>query len=93
MLGSICNSRLYHTTCFLLDVFSLLQHVDFVTTSFRLGSKSMSLKPGFCVARPGQYDMICWRFNLISGFFVFFWLIARVDGTNKCDWCLAGDRG
>ena len=37
-----------------------------------LGSKSTSLSPGFCVRRPRQYDTICWKLNLISGFFVFF---------------------
>ena len=40
-----------------------------------LGSKSTSLSPGFCVRRPRQYDTICWKFDLISGFFVFSWLI------------------
>ena len=40
-----------------------------------LGSKSTSLSPGFCVRRPRQYDTICWKFDLISGFFDFSWLI------------------
>ena len=35
-----------------------------------LGSKSTSLSPGFCVCRPRQYHTICWKLNLISGFFV-----------------------
>ena len=58
-----------------------------------LGSKSTSLSPGFCVCRPRQYDTICWKLNLISGFFAFLWLIVWADGINKCDWCLAGGRG
>ena len=31
--------------------------------------------------------------NLISGFFVFFWLIVWADGIHKCGWCLAGGKG
>ena len=34
-----------------------------------LHSKSTSLSPGFCVHRPRQYNMICWKFDLISGLF------------------------
>ena len=37
-----------------------------------LGSNSTFLSPGFCVSRPRQYDMICWKFDLIFRFFVFF---------------------
>ena len=47
----------------------------------------------FIVCRPWQYDTICWKLNLISGFFVFFWLFVWADGINKCGWCLAGGRG
>ena len=36
-----------------------------------LRSKSTSLSPGFCVRGPRQYDMIEWKFGLISEFFVF----------------------
>ena len=58
-----------------------------------LGSISTSFSPGFCVDRPGQYNMICWELNLISGFFGFFWLIVWLDVVNKCGWFLAGGRG
>ena len=58
----------------------------------RLGSKSTSLSPRFCVCRSRQYNTICWELNLISRFFDFFWLIVWVDGINKCGWCLAGGR-
>ena len=59
-----------------------------------LGSKSTSLSSGFCVcSRPKQYDTICWKVDLISGFFVLSWLIVWVDGINKCGWYLAGGRG
>ena len=58
-----------------------------------LGSKSTALSPGFCVHRPRQYDTICWRLNLISGFFVFFRLFVWTDEINKCWWCLSGGRG
>ena len=48
-----------------------------------LGSKSTSLSPGFCVRRPRQYDMICWKLNLISGVFVFsgylFWWMESIN--------------
>ena len=48
-----------------------------------LGSKSTSLSPGFCVCRPRQYDTICWKLNLISGFFVFSgYLIGRMESIN-----------
>ena len=58
-----------------------------------LGSKSTSLSPGFYVRRPRQYDTISWELNFISGFFVFFWLIAWTDGINKGGRWLAGGRG
>ena len=49
----------------------------------RLGSKSTSLSPGFCVCRPRQYDTICWKSNLISGFFVFSgYLIGQMESIN-----------
>ena len=70
-------------TCFFLQFFfGLFQHVDFVTTSLRVGSKSTSLSPGFCVCRPRQYDTICWELNLISGFLAFF-LVNRLGGWNQ----------
>ena len=48
-----------------------------------LGSKSTSLSPGFCVRRPRQYDTICWKLNLISGFFVFSgYLFGRMESIN-----------
>ena len=40
-----------------------------------LDSKSTTLSPEFCICRPRQYDTICWRLDLISGFFVLSWLI------------------
>ena len=49
----------------------------------RLRSKSTSLSPGFCVHRSRQYITICWKLNLISGFFVFFRLFVWTDGINK----------
>ena len=58
-----------------------------------LRSKSTSLGPGFCLYRPRQYNTICWELNLISGFFVFFWLFVWADGINKCGWYLAGGWG
>ena len=58
-----------------------------------LGSKSTFLSPGFCVHRPRQYDKICWKLNLISGFFLSFRLFVWEDGINKCWWCLPGGRG
>ena len=42
---------------------------------FGLASNSTFLSPGFFVGRPRQYYTICQRLNLISGFFVFSWLI------------------
>ena len=36
-MGSICESRLYDTTCFLLGASSLFQHFSLVTTSLRAG--------------------------------------------------------
>ena len=91
MLGSICESRLYDTACFLLGVSSLFQHVDLLTTSLR--AESTSLSPGFCVRRPRHCDMICWDLDLISRFFVFSWLIVWADRINNCGLCLAGGRG
>ena len=93
MLGSICESRLYDTTCFLRALSSLFQHVDLVTTSLTAGFQIYLSWPGFCVHRPRQYDTICWDLNLSSGFFAFFWLIAWADGINKCGWCLVGGTG
>ena len=37
----------------------------------RLGCKSTSLSSGFCVHQPRHCNMICWKLDLISGFFVF----------------------
>ena len=34
-----------------------------------LGCKPTSLSPGFCVHRPRQYSMSCWKLDLISEFF------------------------
>ena len=39
------------------------------------GSIGSTLSSGFCVCRPGQYNMICWELILVSGFFAFLWLI------------------
>ena len=46
------------------------------------GSKSTSLSPEFCVLRLRQYDTICWKLNLISGFFLFF-LAVCLGGWNQ----------
>ena len=58
-----------------------------------LGSKSTSLSPGFCVLRPGEFNVTCWEFDIFSGFFVFCWMFVWADGVNGCDWCLAEGRG
>ena len=55
-------------------------------------TKSTSLSTGFCVCRPRQYDTICWKLDLFSGFFVSYWKIVWADGVNGCGWCLAGRR-
>ena len=48
-----------------------------------LGSKSTSLSPGFCVRRPRQYDTICQKLNLFSGFFVVSgYLFRRMESIN-----------
>ena len=70
--------------CFYMLILSLLL--------LGLGSKSTLLSPVFCVCRPGQYSVICWKLDHISGFFVFSRLIVCADGINKCGWCLAGGR-
>ena len=44
----------------------------------RLNSKPTSLNPELCVARTRQYNAICWKFDLFSGFYVFSWLISGV---------------
>ena len=59
----------------------------------RLGSKSTTFSPAFCVCRPRKYYHISRDLNLISEFVVFFLLIVWADGINKCGWCLAGCRG
>ena len=80
-LGSMCESRLYDTTCFLLGVSSLFQHDKLPLLG--LGSNSASLSSGFCVCRPRQYDAICWKLDLIPGFFIFSWLIVwAVESIN-----------
>ena len=58
-----------------------------------LGSKSTSLSPRFCVRRLRQYNLICWKFDQISGFFVFSRFIVCTDQNNNCGWYFAGDRG
>ena len=44
-----------------------------------MGLKSTSFSPGFCVRRLKQHDTIGWELDLISGFFVFLWLIFWAD--------------
>ena len=45
--------------------------------------KFITFIPGFCVCRPRQYDLICWKLNLISGFFVFSgYLIGQMESIN-----------
>ena len=58
-----------------------------------LGPKSTSLSPRFCVRKSRQYNLICWKFDLISGFFVFSRLIVCTDLNNNCGSYLAGGRG
>ena len=70
----------------------ITQHVDLVPI-LGLGSTSTSLRPGFCVRRRRQYNTICWELNLISGPFIFFWLIVWADEIDKCGWCLPGGKG
>ena len=48
-----------------------------------LCSKCTSLKPGFCVRKFRQYNTICCKVNLISGFFAFSWAIIWEDGINN----------
>ena len=55
---------------------------------FGLGSKSTSLGPGFCLCRPRQYDLISWKFDVISVFFVFSWLIV-LGGWNQWMWLVS----
>ena len=55
----------------------------FLVPLLQLGAKSTFLSPGFCVHMPRQYVTICWKLNLISGFFVFFRLFVWTDGINK----------
>ena len=54
---------------------------------------SLPLSPRFCVRRSRQYNLIWWKFDLISGFFVFSRLIVCTDLNNNCGWYLAGGRG
>ena len=72
----------------LLDFSLLILSLPF----FHWDSKSTCLCSGFSVQRPRQYNMICWLFELFSGFFVSSWLIDWTDGVNECSWCLAGSR-
>ena len=44
------------------------------------------------VVQNGQYDTICWEFDLFSESFVSSWMIVWADGVNRCGWCLAGGR-
>ena len=74
---------------FLLGLSLLILSLPFLG----LGSKSTSLRPGFCECRPRQYDMICWELDLFSGFFVTSYKIGWAGGVNGCGWCLAGGRG
>ena len=63
--------------CTIYDLFSsavFLPYFSMLILSLPLlglVSKSTSFNPGFCVRRPRQYDTICWKLNLFSGFFVF----------------------
>ena len=86
MLGSICESRLYNTTFVLLGVSSLFLHVGLSLPLLRMSSKSTSLGPGFCVLRRRQYNMICWKLDLIFGFFVFPGsLFGQMESINEAD--------
>ena len=48
-----------------------------------LGSMSTSLNPELCVCWLRQYDIICWEFDLFSGFFVSPEMIVWVDEINR----------
>ena len=56
-----------------------------------LASKSTTLSPGLCVGRPRQYDTICWKLDLLSGFFMFSWMILWADEVNKM-WLVSCER-
>ena len=74
-----CTTRLavfwVFLSCFCLLILSLLL--------IGLGSKSTSLSPGFYVYGPRQYNAICWKLDLISGFFFFLvnW-VGRMESIN-----------
>ena len=76
------------TYCFIQKYLSVCWSTKF----FGLGSKSISLSTGFFVHRPKQCNMSFWGLDLISEFFVFFWLNVWVDEISKCGWCLPGGR-
>ena len=85
----ISNSLQNFTQAVLYDLFSsavFLPYSSMLNLSLPLlglGSKSTSLSPGFCVRRPRQCNMICWKLNLISGFFVFSgYLFGRMESIN-----------
>ena len=69
--------------CFSMLILSL--------TYLGLGSKSTSLSPGLCVRRPRQYDTICCKLDLISGFFVFYWADC-LGGWNQSMWLVSSRR-
>ena len=72
MLRSICEFGLYDGLAFFCVFVPCFCMVILSLPFLGLGSKSTSVSPGFCVCRPRQYNAICWKLDLISGFFVFF---------------------
>ena len=79
---------LFSVVLFLLGCSLLILSLPFLG----LSSKSTSLRPGFSVHRPRQYDTICWELDLFQIFY--FFLDDCLGGwSHGCGWCLAGGRG
>ena len=76
MLGSCLWVQAVRYDLFSVVFFLLgLSLVIFSLPLLGLCSKSTSLNPGFCVCRPRQYNTICWKLDLLSGYFVSFSMI------------------
>ena len=70
--------------CFIMLILSI--------AFLEMDSKSTSSSRRICVCRPNQYKKICWKLDLIYGFFAFSLLIVLADIINKCGWFLARGR-
>ena len=82
VLVSICESRLYDTTCFLLRSFCLFQHIDLVTTSLRAGFQVYLSQPWvLCTqTKAVRYDLL----GVESHFWVLcFFLVNCLGGWNQ----------